>query len=110
MESALNVSPLSARSTIIVLTPGTSAEQGRNSTLGARATPGREPHDGRALSRELNLAVRNWKCELGLRPRLRLASPERFVSEDAERAAGGEMALDVEGVEDYGVNRQESLG
>ena len=37
-------------------------------------------------------------------------SPERFVSEDAERAAGGEMALDVEGVEDYRVNRQESLG
>jgi hypothetical protein len=32
-------------------------------------------------------------------------SPERFLSEDAERAAGGEMALDVEGVEDYGVNR-----
>ena len=36
--------------------------------------------------------------------------PERFVSEDAERAAGGEMALDVEGVEDSGVKRQEALG
>ena len=36
--------------------------------------------------------------------------PERFVSQDLERAAGGEMALDVEGVEDYGVNRQELLG
>jgi hypothetical protein len=36
--------------------------------------------------------------------------PERFVSEDAERAAGGEMALDVERVLDGGVNRQETLG
>ena len=36
--------------------------------------------------------------------------PERFVSEDAERAAGCEMALDVERVLDGGVNRQESLG
>ena len=35
---------------------------------------------------------------------------ERFVSEDAERAAGCEMALDVEGVVDGGVNRQEALG
>jgi hypothetical protein len=36
--------------------------------------------------------------------------PERFVSEDAERAAGCEMALDIERVLDGGVNRQESLG
>jgi hypothetical protein len=35
--------------------------------------------------------------------------PERFLSEDAERAAGSEMALNVEGVEDYGVNRWASL-
>ena len=35
---------------------------------------------------------------------------ERFFSEDAERAAGGEMALDVEGVLDSGVNGQEALG
>jgi hypothetical protein len=35
---------------------------------------------------------------------------ERFVSEDAERAAGCEMALDVESVLDGGVNRQEALG
>jgi len=35
---------------------------------------------------------------------------ERFVSQDAERAAGGEMALDVEGVLDSGVNGQEALG
>jgi hypothetical protein len=34
---------------------------------------------------------------------------ERFFSEDAERAAGGEMALDVEGVLDSGVNGQKSL-
>ena len=36
--------------------------------------------------------------------------PERFISEDAERVAGREMALDVERVVDGGVNRQESLG
>jgi hypothetical protein len=36
--------------------------------------------------------------------------PERFVSEEAERVAGCEMALDVEGVEDSGVNGQEALG
>ncbi len=36
--------------------------------------------------------------------------PESFVSEDAERAAGCEMALDVEGVLDGGVNGQEALG
>ena len=36
--------------------------------------------------------------------------PERLISEDAERAAGCEMALDVERVLDGGVNRQELLG
>ena len=36
--------------------------------------------------------------------------PERFVSEDAKRAAGGEVALDVECVVDGGVNGQETLG
>jgi hypothetical protein len=36
--------------------------------------------------------------------------PERFVSEDAKRAAGCEMALDVECVVDGGVNGQETLG
>jgi hypothetical protein len=36
-------------------------------------------------------------------------SPERFFSEGAERAAGAEMALDVEGVVNGGVNRQEAL-
>src|SRR5271166_4799892 len=41
----------------------------------------------------------------GVSPRL-----ERFFSEDAERAAGCEMALNVEGVVDGGVNRQEALG
>jgi hypothetical protein len=35
---------------------------------------------------------------------------ERFLSEDAERVTGGEMALDVEGVLDGGVNGQEALG
>ena len=37
-------------------------------------------------------------------------SLECFFSEEAERVAGGEMALDVEGVEDSGVNGQEALG
>jgi hypothetical protein len=36
--------------------------------------------------------------------------PHRFVSEDAERVAGCEMALDVECVVDNGVNGQEALG
>jgi len=35
---------------------------------------------------------------------------ERFFSEDVERVAGGEMALDVEGVENGGVNGQQALG
>jgi hypothetical protein len=37
-------------------------------------------------------------------------SLERLFSEGAERAAGGEMALDVEGVLDSGVNGEEALG
>ena len=36
--------------------------------------------------------------------------PESFFSEDAERAAGCEMALEVESVLDGGVNGQEALG
>ena len=36
--------------------------------------------------------------------------PERFVSKEAERVAGCEMTLDVERVEDRGVNRLEALG
>jgi len=35
---------------------------------------------------------------------------ERFISEDAECVAGDEMALDVEGIVNGGVNGQESLG
>jgi hypothetical protein len=35
--------------------------------------------------------------------------PERFVSQDAERAAGCEMALDVESVLDGGMSGQEAL-
>ena len=35
--------------------------------------------------------------------------PERFVSEDAERAAGCEMALDVERVVNGGMSGQEAL-
>jgi hypothetical protein len=64
----------------------------------------------RALSREPNLA----RAKIGSpnsgsgcgssSPRL-----ESFFSEDAERAAGCEMALDVESVLDDGVNGQEAL-
>jgi fluoride exporter len=56
-----------------------------------------------------------WQCEsrrielvLGCRsgsPRL-----ERFASEDAERVAGREVALNVEVVVDGGVNGQKALG
>jgi hypothetical protein len=63
-----------------------------------------------ALSREPNLA----RAKIGSpnsgsgcgssSPRL-----ESFFSEDAERAAGCEMALDVESVLDDGVNGQEAL-
>ena len=35
--------------------------------------------------------------------------PQGFASEGAERVAGNKMALDVEGVLDGGVNRQEPL-
>ena len=64
-----------------------------------------------ALSREPNLTARRLGIPSsgsgcgGGSPR-----PERFVSEDTERVAGCEMALDVEGVEDSGVNGQEALG
>jgi hypothetical protein len=51
---------------------------------------------GRALSREPNLA------------RAKIRSPN--FSEDAERAAGCEVALDVECAVDGGVNGQETLG
>ena len=67
--------------------------------------------DRTALSRELNWAVRNldvpvWGSGGGDgSPR-----PQRVPSKDAECAAGCEMALDVEGVENGGVNRQETLG
>ena len=35
---------------------------------------------------------------------------ERFVSEDSERGAGCEMALDIESVVDDGVSGEETLG
>ena len=63
-----------------------------------------------ALSREPNLA----RARIGS-PNARsgcggsLPRPESFFSEDAERAAGCEMALDVESVLDDGVNGQEAL-
>ena len=65
---------------------------------------------GGALSRELELAAGSQNASSssgggGGSPR-----PESFFSEDAERAAGCEMALDVESVLDGGVNGQEALG
>jgi len=82
-----------------------------------RRRQGRGAHEGQlayesmALSRELNWAVRNldvpvWGSGGGDgSPR-----PQRVPSKGAECAAGCEMALDVEGVENGGVNRQETLG
>jgi hypothetical protein len=64
----------------------------------------------RALSREPNLArakIGSPNSDSGCggsSPR-----PESFFSEDGERAAGCEMALDVESVLDDGVNGQEAL-
>jgi hypothetical protein len=66
--------------------------------------------NGGAVTRT-DLAVRNLEVPVfcsrrgGGPPRL-----ESFVSEDAERVTGGEMALDVEGVLDSGVNGKEALG
>jgi Domain of unknown function (DUF202) len=51
-----------------------------------------------------------WRSHLGLGSGSGFPCPECFVSEDAESVAGCEMALDVEGVEDRGVNREEALG
>jgi hypothetical protein len=63
-----------------------------------------------ALSRQLNLAVRNLQFPVpGSCRGHGSPSPERFVSEDAERGASGEMALDVECVVDSRLNRQQAL-
>jgi hypothetical protein len=49
----------------------------------------------RALSRELNLVAR--RVEVRAQGQAAVATPrsERFLSEDAERATGDEMALDL---------------
>src|SRR5690242_13099824 len=63
-----------------------------------------------ALSRELVFAGRNsrsWRLVSGSSSRA--PRPEGFLSEDAERAAGCEMALDVESVLDGRMNGQEAL-
>jgi hypothetical protein len=44
-------------------------------------------------------------CRCGHSPRL-----ERLLSEDSERGAGCEMALDIESVLDGGVSGEEALG
>ena len=67
--------------------------------------------DKRALSREPNLArAKIGSPNSGSGCGSSLPGPESFFSEDAERAAGCEMALDVESVLDDGVNGQEALG
>ena len=63
-----------------------------------------------ALSREPNLArAKSGSPNSGSGCGSSLPRPESFFSEDAERAAGCEMALDVEHVLDDGVNGQEAL-
>jgi hypothetical protein len=63
-----------------------------------------------ALSRKLNLVARRLESP-SLDSGCGSSSPrlESFFSEDAERAAGCEMALDVESVLDDGVNGQKAL-
>jgi hypothetical protein len=55
----------------------------------------------------------NWPREVSTTEfefmRMSQPRPESFFSEDAERAARCEMALDVESVLDSGVNGQEAL-
>ena len=64
-----------------------------------------------ALSREPNLArAKIGSPNSGSGCGSSLPRPESFFSEDAERAAGYEMTLDVEGVLDDGVKGQEALG
>jgi hypothetical protein len=76
----------------------------------------------RHTARDLAFRVSELSQELGLvqtrvgrlgscsgRGRL-LPILKRFASESAERIAGNEMALDVEGVLDRGVNGEEPLG
>jgi hypothetical protein len=52
----------------------------------------------------------DWKSELTFSRGSSSPRPEGFLSEDAERAAGCEMALDVESVLDSGVNGEKTLG
>ena len=70
-----------------------------------------------------NVYVLRGRCHTNMNWRRKSESPnsgsscrrgspcfERFASEDAERVTGCEMALDVEGVMDGGMNRQKALG
>jgi hypothetical protein len=56
----------------------------------------------------------NWrhevrKSQVGSRSRRSSPRPKRLVAKDAEAAARGEVALDVESVLEGGVNRQKSV-
>jgi hypothetical protein len=74
-----------------------------------RASPHKEVRQGAVTRTQIGRAQSGGPSS-GLGSGSGFPCPERFVSKDAERVAGCEMALDVEGVEDRGVNRQEALG
>ena len=54
----------------------------------------------------MSLGSFSWDSGCGRSP----PRVERFVSEDSERGAGGEVALDIESVVDGGVSGGEALG
>ena len=73
---------------------------------------GAPPIQGLGWTCHENLALAKRKSEgLGSNSRRGRCPPilQRFASEDAERVAGNEMALNVERILDDGVNRQEPL-
>jgi hypothetical protein len=63
-----------------------------------------------AITRNLNLVKRSLEVPSGSCSRRSPPWLERLLAEDAEAAARGEMALDVESVLDGGMNRQKALG
>jgi hypothetical protein len=80
----------------------------RGSRMGQRHRDSQSQSSG-ALSHQLELAARSVeKPSSGSGRGSGSPRPERFLSEDAERAAGCEMGLGVEGAVDSGVNRQEA--
>ncbi len=72
--------------------------------------PDPPPNSNTGCHANLNLRRDVRKSQLGLSCGRGSPRPERVVSEDAERGAVREMALDVECVMDGGMNGQEPLG